>query len=198
MELSELWNKIITGTLGLNDSSYNILDHVLRETSLPYGIDALIILSYKSLDAWYADAIVTASQLEVVCPHLSRDDRVLERGFEVLTNYIGLKFVVSKYLLLKVQQCYMRHSDLFKPVFFPDTEYLPHSLCLKSMSKHSDLLRKKFSLNVNDMSIESCFIESIVDLCNNDLVDLSPAEIRRSLIKNDQVSKEMLTALYHK
>ena len=196
MELSELWNKIITGTLGLNDSSYNILDHVLRETSLPYGIDALIILSYKSLDAWYADAIVTASQLVIVCPHLSRDNRVIESGYEVFTNYIGLKFMVSKYLLSHVQQCYMRHSDLFEPVFFPDTEYLPHTLCLQSISKHSDLLRKKIDLNVNDIS--TCFIESIVDVCNKDLADLSPAEIRRFLVKDDQVSKEMLTAVYHK
>lgn len=185
--MSLLWNQIKTGTIGLNSQRYNkeemnaIINDMLAETSVPYRIDALIIICFKALGVWYADAILIANQLELLFPYLSRENSVVEYGYNYYNNYIGHTFRVSEFLLRQVKHCFILHPQLFEPVYLPNTDNFPHSLCLKNIRQNCDFLLKTPSAE-NEIL---CFLDSIVDVvCNNDLANLSTAEIRRSLLKN--------------
>ena len=182
-------NNINPKTPCFTSSSYNteeignLIDHIVKKTDVPYTIDALIILSFKSLGILYADAIIISAQLELLFPHWARDCRVLEGGFKFYKNYTGQSYLVSEFLVVQVQHCFIRNPEVFTPVHMPNTDLLPHSFSLCSIQSDCKLLQKLTSGPESDTSI--CFIDSIYQLIlKNNLESLSAKEIRQLIIKD--------------
>lgn len=165
------------------------MDFVLEKASIPFTIDALVILCFKSLGVWAADEITIAGHLQVLFPSMTFDVRIPCHGYTLLRNvssHNGHACYVPNFLIEQVRVVFRRNPTIFSlPRGLESTkESLPHCIVWSAIQPNSTVLAK-----VRDSSnlLSNSFVESLSDILFSDInfFGMNADQIRKLLIKSE-------------
>ena len=171
------------------EGEQNQMNFLLEKSSIPFTIDALVILCFKSLGVWAADEITIAGHLQVLFPSMTFDVRIPCHGYTLLRNVSagnGHGCYVSNFLIEQVRDVFQRNPGIFSLPRGLERmkETLPHCIQWSGIQPHSSVLAR---VRDSDNSLTNYFVDSLSDILFSDInfFGMHAEQIRKLLIKSD-------------